>query len=105
MRDGCPIQPLGVRSSSLVGQSRTVEAAGKRGAGGIGGANKGERTGTAAAVAPAGHYRSAGLHTVRAGGQRSHIKALCPGTRSVAHLTLTFREQASCALEKDEAEA
>lgn len=43
MRDGCPIQPLGVRRSSLVGQSRTAEAAGKRGAGGNGGASEGEK--------------------------------------------------------------
>ena len=154
MRDGCPIQPLGVRRSSLVGWSRTAEAARKRGAGGNGGASKGERTGTAvgsgcgslvhgqdhapqrptvAAGSVTGHLPSWGgepsprptsdgcrsrlslplpattvgwlPHGPSWGAEVTHQSALSWHVSSMAHLTLTFREQASCVLEKDEAEA
>ena len=150
MWDGCPIQPLGVRRSSLVGRSQTAEAAGKRGAGGNGGASKGDSSGvrmgslvhdqehasqrpTVAAGSVTGHLPSWGEepsprptsdgcrsrlslplpattvgwlpHGLSWGAEVTHQSALSWHARSMAHLTLTFREQASCVLEKDEAEA
>ena len=44
-------------------------------------------------------------HGLSWGAEVTHQSALSWHARSMAHLTLTFREQASCVLEKDEAEA
>lgn len=59
-----------------------------------------------AVAVPAGHSRLAGFHTALSwGSEVTHQSALSWPACSVAHLMLTFREWASCVLEKDEAEA